>query len=215
MKLRYIFRLPLKVTLVTLLLSGCSFPFAKTKQIDPTQILQSQTSNHTPVIIEPTDTPDHPGSENPIGIECNRNDGFKLNPSILEDIQIQAYDGSTYNLNEYRGCVIIIHIWSSWCLPCLDQGEVLQQILNEYQQRNVYIFGVTYVDTEPKALSAISEMGVSYPNGPDPGMKIATTLGIAGVPETLVYARDGSLAEVIRHLVTYDELSRTLDRLLK
>lgn len=204
-----IYLLTIKAILVTLLISGCSTP-----TVNPTQISTIASSPDSTLILS-TDSPEAKGIDLTSGSKCDSNGVFNLNQPAYQDIQIQAYDGSTYNLNEYRGCVIVLHIWASWCLPCLDQGQILQQILNEYQQRGVYVFGVTYVDTEIKALSAISKMGVLYPNGPDPGMKIATTLGVAGVPETIVYARDGDLAEVIRHPVTYDELSSTLDRLLK
>ncbi|MBM3152223.1 MAG: TlpA family protein disulfide reductase [Chloroflexi bacterium] len=131
-----------------------------------------------------------------------------------DDFQITAFDGTKYVLSDYHGSIVLLHIWASWSESCKDQGQFLQEIWNNYHDQGVEVFGVTYIDIDTSAQSALGDWGVSYPNGPDLGNRISTTLNVTGVPETYVFAQDGTLVESLIGPRTYQELRTIVDRLL-
>jgi cytochrome c biogenesis protein CcmG/thiol:disulfide interchange protein DsbE len=136
-------------------------------------------------------------------------------PNItLDDPQFVTYDGMDYRLSDYRGSVIVLNVWASWSESSIDQIQIMQSIWDKYYDRGVRVFGVTFVDTENNARSVIAEWKITYPNGPDPGNRISTALGATGVPETYIFAKDGTLAEAVRRPIPYEELSTIVEQLL-
>lgn len=108
------------------------------------------------------------------------------------DFSLQTFDGQTIRLSDYRGKVVMVNIWASWCLPCREEAPVLQAAYEEWADDGLVIIGVNWVDTEDKAREFIEEFGLTYPNGPDLEQRIARAFRMKGIPETYFIDRQGS-----------------------
>jgi len=124
--------------------------------------------------------------------------------------------GDTVRLSSYRGGVVVLNFWASWCLQCRDEHEALSTVANAFAPRGVRFFGVLYNDFPGKGLRWIEEMrGQSYPSLHDPRTRTAIDYGLYGVPETFFVARDGRVA--YKHIGPISEglLVHKLDSLLR
>ena len=142
--------------------------------------------------------------------------------SKVPDFSLTLFSGYEYNgqsevkISELRGKVVFINFWASWCKPCEQEAEVLEEAWRYYQPSGKVVFlGVDYVDTEPEARIFLKKFGNTYPNGPDMGTHISQMFRIQGVPETYIIDPKGILRLVkIGPFLSVDEIRDMVDPLL-
>jgi cytochrome c biogenesis protein CcmG/thiol:disulfide interchange protein DsbE len=132
------------------------------------------------------------------------------------DFELISFSGETYRLADYRGSVIVVNFWASWCESCKPEARDLEAAYQFYRGRGDVLFlGVDYVDTEPEALAYLEEFGITYPNGPDLRTKISQAFRIRGVPETFIIDQQGSISHLqIGPYQSLEEIKSTIDPLL-
>lgn len=135
---------------------------------------------------------------------------------VAPDFELISFEGETYRLSDYRGSVIVVNFWASWCESCKPEARDLEQAYQDYLERGDVLFlGVDYVDTEPEALGYLEEFGITYPNGPDLRTKISQIYRIRGVPETFIIDQQGIIAHVqIGPYSSLEHIKSTIDPLL-
>ena len=123
--------------------------------------------------------------------------------------------GDTVRLSAYRGQVVVVNFWASWCLECRTEHSTLSAVASAYADRGVRFFGVLYNDTPDKGRDWIADMrGQSYPALQDDRIRTGIDYGLYGVPETFFITRDGQVA--YKHIGPISErvLVQKLDSLL-
>jgi thiol-disulfide isomerase/thioredoxin len=114
----------------------------------------------------------------------------------------------------YRGKVLVLNFWGSWCAPCQAEGPTLAALSAKYSRAGVAFLGVDVEDTPVNAEAFEQGFGIKYPSINDPGGSIAQDIGstvpVSGTPTTLVIDRTGHLAAAIRGTATYSVLNSML-----
>ncbi|WP_432277483.1 TlpA family protein disulfide reductase [Kitasatospora brasiliensis] len=116
------------------------------------------------------------------------------------DIAGDTLEGTPVKLADYRGKVVVLNVWGSWCGPCRAEAKSLQSVSEKYKDQGVQFLGVNTRDTEKQnAVRFEQEQGVTYPSIFDPAgtqlLKFAKgSLNPQSIPTTLVIDRDGKLA---------------------
>ncbi|MGH7264224.1 MAG: TlpA family protein disulfide reductase [Candidatus Rokuibacteriota bacterium] len=128
--------------------------------------------------------------------------GFTTNPRevaspllgrLAAPFSLPLFDGGRFSLAEHRGRVVVVTFWASWCLPCREEAPMLEAAWRAYRDRRVVVVGINVQDGEPAARRFIEEFGLTFPNGPDAGGRIAIDYGVYGIPELFVVGRDGRI----------------------
>jgi cytochrome c biogenesis protein CcmG/thiol:disulfide interchange protein DsbE len=128
---------------------------------------------------------------------------------------LTLFDGTPFALEAQRGKVVVLNVWSSWCVPaCYNEAPALEAAWRRYRERGVVVVGINYQDREAAAREFLARFGHTFPNGPDIGSKIAIAYGVYGVPETFFIDRDGRIAHKHVGEITFDVLARHIERLL-
>lgn len=126
--------------------------------------------------------------------------------------------GTRLSLGSYRGSVVVLNFWASWCGPCQAEGPLLARLWRAYQARGVRFVGVDVSDTSAAAAAFERRYGIGYPSLPDPSAGIELAFGRVippALPDTLVLDRAGGIEARVVGQVTYPGLKRLLDQALK
>ncbi len=128
--------------------------------------------------------------------------GFRTDPRAIgspllgrsaASFSLALFDGGRFHLAEHQQTIVVLNFWASWCIPCREEAPVLEAAWRAYRDRGVVVVGVNFQDSEPAARAFIETFGLTFPNGPDAGGRIAIDYGVYGIPETFIIGRDGRI----------------------
>jgi len=135
---------------------------------------------------------------------------------MVPDFSGTTLTGAPVRFSSYRGKVVVLNFWGSWCAPCRAEGPTLAALSAKYQASGVQFLGVDVEDTPANAEAFEQGFGIKYPSLNDPGQSIAQVLGsavpVSGTPETLVIDKSGHLAGAIFGTATYSVLDSMLSK---
>ncbi len=136
----------------------------------------------------------------------------QLPQQSFEDI-----DGNTQPLDQWRGKVVVLNFWATWCPPCRREIPTFTALQREYQQQGLQFIGIAIDD--PRAVSRyIREQEINYPTllGEENGMELSMQLGNRSfvLPYSAIFDRSGRLVSTHRGELTREELKQRLSTLL-
>lgn len=126
----------------------------------------------------------------------------------------EALDGGFLDLSSYRGNIVVINLWASWCGPCRAEQPELQRLWNQYRDRGVQFLGLNVRDTRAAAKAFREEFHVSYPSFFDPSAALTYRLGVEVLPTTFIINPDGRIVVRFSGRVDGRLLDRTVEDLL-
>ncbi len=130
------------------------------------------------------------------------------------ELRFTTFDGEDIDLRELRGKGVVINFWASWCTPCREEADLLEQTWRREKDNGIVFLGLDYLDQEPAALAYLTEFDITYPNGPDLRSQAARRYRIQGVPETFFISPDGKIVEtVVGPIASQQELDALLERI--
>ena len=104
--------------------------------------------------------------------------------------------GKTISLSEYKGKVVVVNFWASWCQECKVEHDTLLKLYDRYKDHPQFaMLGVNYQDEVLNAQAYLKHYGSSFPHVRDIKGTLAIDYGVYGVPETFVIDQQG----LIRH----------------
>jgi thiol-disulfide isomerase/thioredoxin len=122
--------------------------------------------------------------------------------------------GAPLSLSSYRGKVVVLNFWGSWCAPCRSEAPTLAVLSEQYRTKGVQFVGVDIRDSPASAQAFMQNFGISYPSLNDQGDEIALafrgTVPPAAIPSTLVIDRDGLIAGRVIGQANYASLGSIL-----
>jgi cytochrome c biogenesis protein CcmG, thiol:disulfide interchange protein DsbE len=107
----------------------------------------------------------------------------------------------TGSLASYRGRVVFLNFWASWCDPCRQEVPLLTRFQRKLGTRGT-VLGVTYKDDPAASLAFARRFGVNYPSLRDSKLQLAPEYGTRALPETFVIDARGRLVAVSRGQVS-------------
>ena len=133
-----------------------------------------------------------------------------VRPRPAPDFVLTSFDGQRIQLSDYRGQVVVLNFWATWCPPCRVEAPVLQRAAERLESAGVTILGIDVWDDQAAAIEFLNEMGVTYLNAEDATRLIPVEFGVTGLPETFVIDRQGVLVRRWVGPLTDDELDELL-----
>ena len=112
------------------------------------------------------------------------------------DFVLKSASGENLRLSEFRGDVVMINFWATWCGPCRQEMPLLDEMYIRYQRVGFNLLGVNIDDDPRKALNMISELGVSFPVLFDVRKEVSKLYKVDAMPVTILVDRDGKVRHV-------------------
>lgn len=132
-------------------------------------------------------------------------------PLSLKDLR-----GRTIRLSDYRGKVVLVNFWATWCPPCRAEMPDLVKMQREYKERGLQVIGITYPpETLGEVRRFVSKFGVNYPVAL--GTKETRALFYQGenLPLTVVIDREGNVRDLIEGILLPEEFEQKIKPLLR
>ena len=108
------------------------------------------------------------------------------------DFTLQDSD-RTVTLNQFRGQVVLLNFWATWCPPCVEEMPSLISLQERTSSRGVVVLGVSIDVDEDAYHRFLKQRNVNFLTVRDPEQKVAGLYGTAGWPETYIIDRQGVL----------------------
>jgi cytochrome c biogenesis protein CcmG, thiol:disulfide interchange protein DsbE len=159
----------------------------------------------------PAITPSHTGASSSIDAALARGNRPPA-PDSTTALPILG-SSATRSLESFRGKVVVLNVFASWCQPCKTQTAVLDQAQAVIAGQGATVLGVTYENTSAASEAFVRATHITYPVLRDATGRFGRSFGITGVPETFIIDRRGRIAAVLRSPVDDRWLSQTLGRL--
>jgi len=154
----------------------------------------------------------------PLGAEIARGLNPRGRPEIGQaapEFELHLLDdGRAISLADFKGQVVALNFWASWCDSCKDELPALQAVWLEYRETNVRIIGVIFEDDVDKAGDVMRQFGVTFSQALDTGLRATDAFGVTGLPETYVIDAAGEVVAVHIGPISAETLRGDLDRAL-
>ncbi|HEY0637466.1 MAG TPA: TlpA disulfide reductase family protein [Pseudonocardiaceae bacterium] len=108
-------------------------------------------------------------------------------------------EGTTIGLDDYRGQVVVLNLWGSWCGPCRSEADDLQRVADAMKDQGVTVLGVNVKDGRQAALDFMNDRSLTWPSIHDfPGRSLLALKGYPRntVPSTIVLDRQHRVAAI-------------------
>ena len=112
------------------------------------------------------------------------------------DFVLKSATGENLRLSEYRGDVVMINFWATWCGPCRQEMPLLDELYSRYQRVGFSLLGVNIDDDSQKAMAMVKELDVSFPVLFDAQKKVSKLYEVEAMPVTILVDREGTVRHV-------------------
>jgi peroxiredoxin len=112
------------------------------------------------------------------------------------DFALKSSSGENLRLSEYRGDVVLVNFWATWCGPCRQEMPLLDQMYTKYERVGFSLLGVNIDENSSKAMNMVSELGVSFPVLFDTRKEVSKLYEVDAMPVTVIIDREGTVRYV-------------------
>ena len=130
---------------------------------------------------------------------------------LAPDFTGTTLTGTPLHFYSYRGKVVVLNFWGSWCTACREEAPTLSVLAEQERPKGVSFLGVDLEDTTANAMAFIKNHDIDYPSVGDPSdtitLSFSSVVPISSTPTTLVIDRTGHIAGAVFGQITYSELT--------
>lgn len=113
--------------------------------------------------------------------------------SQAPDFTLKSKSGKNVRLSDYRGQVVMINFWASWCGPCRQEMPLLEKMHRRYSKLGFVLLGVNVEADSSKANAYLKDIPVSFPVLYDTNNKASKLYDVSAMPTTIILDRNGKM----------------------
>lgn len=107
-------------------------------------------------------------------------------PFIAPDFSLKGEDGNTYRLSDFRGKVVLLSFWATWCPPCRYEMPSMDRAYQKLKEKDVMILGVNVGEDEDTIFEFTGEYPVTFPLPMDQDAAVVNKYKVIGLPTSFV-----------------------------
>ena len=111
----------------------------------------------------------------------------------LRDFSLPTLEGELKSLNDYRGKLVFLNFWATWCPPCRDEMPSMEALYQRFKERGLEIIAVNIGESQSEVLAFMQEYGLSFPTLLDEDGKVAGDYGIMSIPTSFFIDQEGNV----------------------
>ncbi|MGQ0556547.1 MAG: peroxiredoxin family protein [Nitrospiraceae bacterium] len=118
--------------------------------------------------------------------------------TAAEDFRLVDLEGKQQSLSQYRGKVVLVNFWATWCKPCTTEMPAMQATYDKLREKGFVVLAVNELEDEAKVREHIKQYGHTFPVLMDRDNKVANQFGVFGLPVSVFIDEKGVVQEYIK-----------------
>jgi peroxiredoxin len=133
-----------------------------------------------------------------------------------EDFRLTDLAGKEQSLSQYRGKIVLLNFWATWCKPCTTEMPAMQTTYDKLRDKGFVVLAINELEDDARVREHIKQYGHTFPVLMDHDNKVANQFGVVGLPVSLFIDQDGRVQEYIKGgLLTEQRIEETVARIQK
>ena len=116
-----------------------------------------------------------------------------ITSAVAPDFTLKSNSGTNIKLSEFRGEVVLINFWASWCGPCRQEMPVLDELHRQYKALGFTVLGVNVEEDSSAARKLLEEVQISFPVLFDNNSVVSKQYDVIAMPSTVLVDRNGNM----------------------
>ena len=112
---------------------------------------------------------------------------------VAADFNLMDVDGQLHTLSKYRGKIVIVNFWATWCPPCRFELPAMEKVWERLKDKGVVILGINVGEDEDTIFTFTTDYPVTFPLLMDSDSSVTQTYPVIGLPTTYVINPQGKL----------------------
>lgn len=136
--------------------------------------------------------------------------------TAAEEFRLVDLEGRQQSLGQYRGKIVLVNFWATWCKPCTTEMPAMQTTYDRLRDKGFVVLAINELEDEPKVHEHIKQYGHTFPVLLDRDNKVANQFGVFGLPVSVFIDETGVVREYIKGgLLTEQVILDTVVRIQK
>ena len=140
-------------------------------------------------------------------------------PAVVDfpapELQLHDIDGNPVSLSDYRGQVVLVNNWATWCPPCRQEMPILDTYFRDHRHQDFLIVAIDAGDPAEMVADFIDRYGLSFPVWVDPSSSALNSFRNNYLPSSYLIDQKGQVVMAWSGVVTYASLDQNITPLLK
>jgi len=129
--------------------------------------------------------------------------------------EVKRLDGRSDALARYRGSVVVMNLWATWCPPCREEMPALEQLYEQNKAKGVVVLGIDQGESAAAAGAFAREHGVTFPILLDSDQQYGRSYAAIGLPTTVIVDRSGHVVRGIDGQLTLAQMREAVGPALR
>jgi peroxiredoxin len=132
----------------------------------------------------------------------------------VEDFRLIDLEGKAHSLSQYRGKVVLVNFWATWCKPCTTEMPAMQTTYDRLREKGFVVLAINELEDDAKVREHIKQYGHTFPVLMDRDNKVANQFGVFGLPVSVFIDPEGRVQEYIKGgLLTEQKIEEAVARI--
>ena len=145
--------------------------------------------------------------------------GMGVRPPVIgspaPDFQLTDLQGQTQSLSQYRGKVVLLNFWATWCKPCIKEMPAMQNAYDSLRGQGFTVLAINELEDKERVQKHIARHEHTFPVLMDEDNEVANMYGVVGLPVSVFIDQTGHIQEFVKGgLLTKDLIHKTVNQLL-
>lgn len=130
------------------------------------------------------------------------------------DFQLDQINGSPTKMSDYRGQIVLLNFWATWCKPCKKEMPEIQAAYEALKDQGFVVLALNFAEKAEKVEKLVKEMGLTFPILLDRKVAVAERYRVVSLPVTFFVDANGIIKEqIFGGSLTLDQITEVFQRL--